>query len=86
MSERLENFLQDYLVLLWERAQEACDEYRAAKTDPNNAEKVIFHDGRVIAFYEVLSMLKNYAHTWEIEDEIPGLKEIYPEQLLGRIP
>ena len=85
MSERLGNFLQDYLFLLWERAQEACDEYRAAKTDPNNTQEAIFQDGRVIAFYEVLSMLKNYAHSWEIEDEIPGLKDINPEQLLAQM-
>ena len=85
MSEKtMEYFLQDYLFLLWERAQEAQAECRQARAG-SSAEDTAFQCGRALAYYEVLSTFKNQAQVFDIEGRIFGLKDIDPDQLIGLI-
>ena len=84
MDETLKNFLHDYLVFLWEGAQEAQAKWRHARAG-GSAEDRAIQWGRALAYYEVLSTLKNDAQVWKIEDLFPGLKDIDPDQLMGRV-
>jgi hypothetical protein len=84
MSKTLGYFVQDYLFLIWERAQEAQAECRQSRAS-TSSEDTAFQCGRALVYYKVLSTFKNQAQSFEIEDRVYGLKDIDPDQLLDLV-
>jgi|FLYN01.1.fsa_nt_gi hypothetical protein len=83
INDTIVYFLEDFLDLLCERAEEAkkaCKQLGANKDTPgmNSLEC-----GRALAYYEVLSSFINQAKVFGIDDLIPELNGIDPEQLLA---
>lgn len=68
-----ENYLQDVLHLLIERAQEAASEAKAAKTSGAKDDQ-LFQDGRALAYYEVVSTMIGQAEVFGLSaSTIPEL-------------
>ena len=74
MSETAENYLLDLGPLILERAREAKESLQKER-DP-------FELGRRMAFYEVLSLMKQQAQAFGLKDEALGLKEVNLQDLL----
>jgi hypothetical protein len=83
-NETARNYLLDLGQLVRERAEEAAEEARAGAekhgaTEANRA----FADGRVMGYYEVLSLMQNQAEAFGIPLEDLKLGGFDPVVLLG---
>lgn len=76
-SQRHRLFLRDFGQLLRERALEARGQAKAGGDE--------FHEGRLTAYYEVLSSMLGMAETFEIPETDLGLTGLNPDRdLLSR--
>jgi|FLYL01.1.fsa_nt_gi hypothetical protein len=74
----LENYLLDLVALILEDAREAKRERDAAKKKSDRD----FHDGRLAAYREVISLMQNQAAAFGISLDSIGLNKIDPEKEL----
>lgn len=58
-----DNYLYDLLSLLISRAQEAAQQAKAAK----GTDEHLFHEGRALAYYEVVSTMIGQAEVFGVE-------------------
>lgn len=81
MKSDVENFFEDFLRLLIERAIEARDRRKGIGIDIS--EEKGYEEGRAQAYYQVLSNFINMAHTFDLTSEsIPGLNFDADKELL----
>ncbi|MFN6111715.1 MAG: hypothetical protein ACK493_15225 [Planctomycetota bacterium] len=72
MSNQYENFLTDLCVLLREKALEA----KAEKTaDPSG-----FNLGKLMGYYEVVSLVRNQIMSFDLDMEAFGLSDVIPDR------
>ena len=75
MSETADNYLLDLGPLILERAKEA----KRSLQKENDT----FEQGRLSAFYAVLSLMKQQAQTFGLDEEEIGLKGVNLDELLS---
>lgn len=78
----LENYMQDILHLIIERAQEAAKEAKAAKSTGTGDDQ-LFQDGRAEAYYEVVSTMIRQAEVFGLSASSMPALAFDPESLLS---
>ena len=73
MSKAIDNYLSDLGPLILEQAKEVA--HSGGKNDP-------FARGQLTAYYSVLSLMKQQATAFGLNDEVIGLKNINIEKLM----
>ncbi len=75
-QNKFKNYLYDLGYLLKEKAKDAKKE----KSISSNSEDSIYQEGYLMAYYEVLDLMKQQAKAFNIEDKEIGLEDIDPER------
>lgn len=77
-DERFKNYVYDLGILLKEKAREA----KADKDASNGTNKADYKIGYLMAFHEVVSLMKQQAEVFDIGQGDVGLGDIDPESEL----
>ncbi len=75
-QNKFKNYLYDLGYFLKEKAKDAKKE----KSVSSNSEDSIYQEGYLMAYYEVLDLMKQQAKAFNIEDKEIGLEDIDPER------
>jgi hypothetical protein len=73
---KLENFLQDFSMLIIEEALEA----KRARNKSENEKDRLFEAGKLLAYHSVLSLLQHQAKVFRIPLKSIGLADVVPER------